>query len=190
MAFMAQHSQTIGKMWFTVTMTAGANTVTGSMSGTMSSDGQNNSSSLRTTMNGAVKTEDTVDFGKTSYVSTNGGSWTKSARAASGSSAETAFSTTMQFADAGVETKNGMQLHRLELLNPDSFSDNLTKGFASGITSTHENVTFWVRDDGSPVVMEIDGTLQGTSNGVAETGTMFWRLTFVKFSGVVITAPS
>ena len=96
----------------------------------------------------------------------------------------------MQFADAGLETKNGLELHRLELINTGEFADSMTKSLGSSFTSNDETLTVWVHDDGTPVVLEVDGSFAGTTNGVAFTGTMIERFTYVTFSGVTITAPS
>src|SRR5664280_1641257 len=118
------------KAKFTSVQTA---TVAGSpwemdQSGTISYKGGDDIDSHRATINGAVTTYDFVYLGSTQYESKNGAAWTKSARPASDvASTKLLFTPSMTFVDKGVETKNGVQLHRLEIADADAFSKALLK---------------------------------------------------------------
>jgi hypothetical protein len=191
MAFMSQHSQVRAKVWMSISGTAGSVQVKVTMSGSMSSDGDSDTISYRTTANGAVTTKDTVDVGQTSYVSDNGGSWTKSARSASSvSSAEAPLTPTMRFVDKGVESKYGVELHRLELIDTTALTAATLKNLGPPSFQTGQfTLTVWTTDAGAPSVLEEDGSYQGTSANGPTKGTLVEEFRFTAFSGVVITAP-
>ena len=192
LAFVSQTNlQYRAKVWVEFTGAGSGRTVTSSESGTLSSGKGATSTSYRMTLNGAVTTNDKIILGGTTYQRVNGAAWTKAATtAADATSSGPSVGSRMQFADAGLETKNGLELHRLELINTGEFADSMTKSLGSSFTSNDETLTVWVHDDGTPVVLEVDGSFAGTTNGVAFTGTMIERFTYVTFSGVTITAPS
>jgi hypothetical protein len=191
MAFMSQHSQVRARVWMSISGTAGSVPVKVTMSGSMSSDGDSDTISYRTTANGAVTTKDTVDVGQTSYASDNGGSWTKSARSASSvSSAESPLTPTMRFVDKGVESKYGVELHRLELIDATALTAATLKNLGPPSFQTGEfTLTIWTTDDGTPSVLEEDGSYQGTSDSGPTKGTMVEEFRFIAFSAETITAP-
>jgi hypothetical protein len=187
MAFLATDSQVRAKVRMSIIGTAGTLAVKVTMSGSMSSDGTSDSVSYRTTAQGIVITTDTIDIGKTSYVSVNGAPWTKSARS---SSSESPFSPTMKFVDKGVESKYGVDLHRLELIDTSDLTAATLKSLGPPSFQTGQfTLTVWTSDDGAPAVLEEDGSYQGTSANGPTQGTMVEEFRFIAFSGVTIAAP-
>ena len=179
------------KTKYTAVMTA---TVAGSpyeidVSGTMSYKAGDGADGERDTLNGTVTTYDYVYMGSVQYTSTNGGAWTKSTRSAtSAAAAKLMFAPAMLFVDGGIETKNGAQLHRLEVADPAAYSTAFLKT-QSGATDAQATCTVWVTDDGAPAAMKIEGWVKGPIQGVPTRINMVEELRTIATSGVTITAP-
>jgi hypothetical protein len=183
------------KVLITETGTVGTLPLKVTASGTMLSAGGDNSFSYRLTENGKVTTYNEIDLGDYFYQSVNGGSWTKAARSDSTSSSETTeverpFSSTLvSFADQGIETKNGAQLHRLVFTDQSAFNSYTQKSFGSDVTASGFTLTVWVNDDGTPADMVMQGSLTATVSGKKLDATMTEDLRIFALSGVSITAP-
>jgi len=188
--FMARQNQTAATVWISETATAAGSPVDLTVSGTMSTKGSDDSWSYRQTVNGAASTYDKVDLAGTTYERVDGGAWTKAAESTSSGPTQISFPKSMIMVDDGVEAKDGLQLHRLELFDTGPFSVAFVQELGSGFTSGQFTLTAWTYDDGTPVVVEVDGSFKGTTNGVAMSGTLVEELVFTRFSGVTITAPA
>jgi hypothetical protein len=169
---------------------SGANILTHeTITGTASYRSGDASSSLTNTILGVTKTEDQVMLGKTTYLRENGGKWTKRDRVpADTAGTPEMLSPTQTFSDAGLATKNGVQLHRIEDADTTAFGTALQ----AGGTGTHYQLTlvFWVADEGTPAAIEVGGTYQDTVNEAPVTVTLDEQWTITATTGVTITAPS
>ncbi|HEX7491607.1 MAG TPA: hypothetical protein VF337_07865 [Candidatus Limnocylindrales bacterium] len=159
-------------------------------SGTMSYKNGNHSDFSRVTTDGTVKTDDTISIGSSKWERTNGGAWAKSARPATDSASDRLiFAPAALFLDDGVETKNGLQLHRLDIADPVAFSAAMVKA-SSGATAAQLTYTVWVDDNGVPAAIHMEGTVTGTNSGVSTNTTLVDDFRVIATSGVSITAPS
>jgi len=190
MAFVAAPGFQV-RVKFTNHMTSTLNGTTTEMdqNGTGSYKGGNSTDSHRETINGTVNTYDYINVGDTMYESKNSGAWAKSAMPASARAwARLIYAPTMMFVDQGVETKNGAQLHRLEVADAVAFSGTVIQT-TQGATAAVMNYTVWVADDGTPVDFKVDGWVQTTLSGVSTKSTMVQEFRIIATSGVTITAP-
>jgi hypothetical protein len=158
-------------------------------SGTLSYKSGDDSDNLRETVNGTVTTYADFDIGSYSYESKNGGPWTRSSRPTGDSEADRLlFAPTMTFLDRGVETKNGTQLHRLELADPSSFNKAWLKTQPE-LTDTQQTYTVWVRDDGTPAAYRLSGPVEISIGGTPTSMANDQEFRIFALSGVSITAP-
>lgn len=159
------------------------------LAGTMSYKAGDAADSRTETINGVVTTYDYVYLGSTQYESRDGAAWTKSARPASDvASSKLLFTPAVMFVDRGVETKNGAQLHRLEIADADAFSKAMLKA-SDGTTAAQLKYTVWVADDGTPAGFRIEGWMQTPVGGVSTKATTVEEFLVTATSGVTITAP-
>jgi hypothetical protein len=145
-------------------------------------------SSLTNKILGVTETEDEVSLGKTTYTREDGGKWTKRDRVpADTAGTPEMLSPAQTFNVAGLETKNGVRLHRIETADTSA----LNAALQAGGTGTHYKLTlvFWVADDGTPAAIEVAGTYQDTVNEAPVTVTVDEQWTITATSGVTITAP-
>jgi len=159
------------------------------LSGTTAYRNGDSRDSGRVTNDGSVFTDDTVEFGGTKYESINGGTWTKTARSADEIASDKLTNGPARlFFDRGVETKNGRQLHRLDIADPLAFSKALIKGSPS-TTDAQLTYTVWVDDDGVPAAIHMEGWIVGPINKVSTKSTYVADLRIIATSGVTISAP-
>jgi hypothetical protein len=188
----ADDFQASGPITGTITMTAGGVTYNATVSGTLKIKGKDNAQT--TTMDLAATdatpatstTSDSITVGDWTYDRTDGGSWTKTARAASDDVASVLKGVTV--ADKGVETHFGQQLHRLEsskALDPKVFFSDM-----SGISDANLSLTLWAKDDGTPAGMTVAGTFKQDQSGTTIDVTISVDFAFESLSGVTIEAPS
>ena len=187
------------KLLMTMTGTIGTTPFQLTESGTTSVVGSDQTYSYRMTTNGSVTTYDQVYLGDYFYESVNGGSWTKAAQSDAGSSAGSSdqidgpgnplMSSAVTFVDMGPESKNGQQLHRLELVDQSAFNSFMQKSFGSGTTASDFTYTVWVNDDGVLTDIHIQGSVTWTASGKKVSATMNEELRIFALSGVTITAP-
>lgn len=158
--------------------------------GTLSYKAGDGTDSHRETVNGAVNTYDYVYLGNAKYECKDGAAWTKSVRPATDiASDKLTFAPSMAFVDKGVETKNGVLLHRLEVADPAAFSKAVVQTSTSGATDAQMTYTVWVGDDGLPAAIELAGWEDGLMQGVSVRVTADEQFRIVATSGVTITAP-
>lgn len=178
------------KFNFDMNFTASGTAYQMNENGTLSYKGGDATDSHRETVNGAVSTYDYVYLGNAQYESKNGAAWAKSARPANDEGSDKLmFSPTMAFVDKGVESKNGVQLHRLEVADPAAFSKAMVQTSTSGSTAAQLTYTIWVGDDGLPAAFELAGWEEEPLNGVSVRVTADEQFRVVTTSGVTITAP-
>jgi hypothetical protein len=178
-----------GKYTSSTTFTLSGTAYDDSQTGTMSYKAGDATDSRTETINGSVTTYGYVYLGPTQYKSTNGAAWIKSARPASDiASNKLLFTPSMPLVDKGVETKNGAQLHRLEIADPDAFSTAMLKT-SDGATAAQLKYTVWVADDGTPADFKIEGWMQMLVSGVSTKATTVEEFLVTATSGVTITAP-
>ena len=178
-----------GKYTSATTFSLNGTAYNDSQTGTMSYKSGDTTDSRTETINGAVAKYGYVYLGITQYKSTDGAAWIKSARPASDvASTKLLFTPSMPFVDKGVETKNGTQLHRLEIADPDAFSKAMMKT-SDGATAAQLKYTVWVADDGTPVDFKIEGWMQTLVSGVSTKVTTVQEFLVTATSGVKITAP-
>jgi hypothetical protein len=91
------------------------------------------------------------------------------------------------FLDGGLETKNGLQLHRLDIADPVAYSAAMVK--SSGETGAQLTYTVWVDDNGVPAAIHLEGTVTVKVSGVSTTTTLADDFRVIATSGVTITAP-
>ena len=119
----------------------------------------------------------------------NGQAWTKSARSATSTAFyKLLFAPTLLMVDKGVETKNGAQLHRLEVADPVAFSKALVKA-STDATDAQATYTVWVGDDGTPAAIKVEGWEDGTIEGAKIRATVVEEFRIIATSGVTISAP-
>jgi hypothetical protein len=160
------------------------------VTGTMFYKGGDYTQTQRVAVNGTVTTYDDVYVGSSAYESKNSGAWTRSDRSANDiASAKLQYAPSMLFVDKGVETKNGAQLHRLEVADPVAYSKAMVKASSSGTTDAQMTCTVWVGDDGIPAAVRIEGWETGPINKVSTkvTATMEFRL--IPYAVPAISAP-
>jgi hypothetical protein len=156
--------------------------------GTISYRSGDVSSSLTTTILGAVKTVDQVSLGTSTYSRESGGKWSKRARVAADTAGSAEMlSATQGLNDAGIDTKNGEQLHRIEAVDTRAYAAALQTG------STRSNydltLVFWVADDGTPIAIDVAGTYQDVVGEARVTVTVDQQWTITATTGVNIAAP-
>jgi hypothetical protein len=172
-----------------ISVTSAGKTVVMDMDGTLSYRAGNVIDSHRETVAGAVTTEDYVYVGDQQYESKNGAAWVKSPRPATEKASDKMlFAPTSRFVEAGVETKNGLQLHRLQVADATAFDKAIVKA-TDGATDADMTLTVWVGDDGAPAAIRLEGWIVATVNGVAAKETTDSELRIVTTSGVTIAAP-
>jgi hypothetical protein len=146
------------------------------------------SSSMTNKILGVSKTEDEVSLGKYTYSRENGGKWSKRARVpADTAGSSEMLSATQPMNDAGLETKNGEKLHRIEAVDTSAYSAALQAG--STRSKYDLTLVFWVADDGTPVAIEVAGTYQDVVGEATATVTVDQQWIITATSGVNITAP-
>jgi hypothetical protein len=131
---------------------------------------------------------ETVGLGAHLYRRSGAGPWIDQPRSAADRADETMlFSAQRLFVDTGIEQKNGASLHRLEVADPVALSAEVE---ARG-TSTNVSLafTFWVKADGTPVVVRMDGAMDQLDHGNKVHVTQSQELTISRLSGVKIAAP-
>lgn len=116
------------------------------------------------------------------YTRTGAGAWYESTAASEGSLGGAV--TVSGAIDRGLEVKDGQRLHRLE-------SDGAALGpSAIGFDGTGTvDLTFFARDDGTPVIMEFTVDLTQGSGASAQRLTGTLDFTFVEGAKLTITAP-
>jgi hypothetical protein len=173
----------------------GSNSFTGTngsveekISGTVAYKVNDEADTTKTTFQGKTTTQDSVYTGTSTYERTDAGPWIKRARTpADTAQTKVLLSPTRLFVDAGVETKNGSSLHRLEVADPAALSAAVV---ATGtVTSAQLTATFWTKDDGTPVYLRLDGTADQQVNGATVHATIAQELALIKWSGVTIATP-
>lgn len=173
-----------------VTFTLNGTAMVENQNGTMSYKAGDSTDSHRETWNGKVDTYDYVYVGTAQYESKDGAAWVKSVRPASDiASDKLMFAPVVAFVDKGVETKNGRQLHRLEVADPAAFSKAMVQASTSGTTDAQVTYTVWVAEDGTPADFLLAGWVQAPVNGVSTKATMTEEFRVIATSGVTITAP-
>ena len=188
-AFLAKPTlQFVAKIDETATISGASILIQETITGTLSYRSGDASSSLTNKILGVTKTQDQVMLGKTTYLRENGGKWSKRNRVP-GDTAGTPemLSASQTLNDAGLEARNGVQLHRIEAIDTSA----LGAALATGGTGRQYRVTlvFWVADDGTPAAVDLAGTYQDTVNGAPVTVTFEQHWTITATSGVTITAP-
>jgi hypothetical protein len=93
------------------------------------------------------------------------------------------------FLDDGLESKNGLQLHRLDIADPVAYSTAMVKA-SSGVTAAELTYTVWVDDNGVPAAINLGGTVTGKISGVSTTTKIADDFRVIATSGVTITAPN
>lgn len=187
-AFLAKPTlQFKAKLDQTATISGPGVNATLTSSGTVAYRSGNASSSLTTTALGVSSTEDQVMLGSVTYTRDSGAKWTKRNRVAgdTGGSAEM-LSPTQPLIDRGLETKNGVQLHRLEAAE----TTTLDKALAGGTRTAYQvSLVFWTADNGTPAAMEVSGSYQDIVSETPVTVTIDQNWTITATTGVTITAP-
>jgi hypothetical protein len=99
------------------------------------------------------------------------------------------FAPATLFLDNGLESENGLQLHRLDVADPVAYSTALLKASTSGATAAQLTYTVWVDDNGVPAAIHVEGTQTLKIAGVATKTTLVQDFRVVATSGVTISAP-
>ena len=143
--------------------------------------------------NGKTATYDNVNTGSHGYERLNGGPWIDKASRRSTDTRQLADPCSRRLdcsSTPDVETKNGQELHRLEVADLRRLQLRDRDSWRTS-TEAHLTLTFWVKaDTGAPVAFRVDGTLEISMKGVAtrhDPGRGAHRLG--KLSGVAIAAP-
>jgi hypothetical protein len=138
-----------------------------------------------------LRYDDLVLVGSNSYERIDNGAWTQSARQQGGTCEMVGLFRYTGLVDKGLQPKNGAQLHRLEVSDPVQFGSDYEKfeSKATGQTATQATLVVWVKDDGSPVALQISASYNATVNGLPGTVLDSRDYVVTKLSGVTITAP-
>jgi hypothetical protein len=140
------------------------------------------------TSKGTTVPYDSVYSGSFAYERVNGGPWIKKPRKNSDTAIwRILLSPSRLFVETGVETKNGSELHRLEVADPAALSAEFDD--IGTLTDAHMTAVFWTRADGTPAVIRMEGTWTQPVNGIEAKVTTAQEFVLTKLSGVAITAP-
>ena len=146
--------------------------------------------STKMTSGGKTMSYDNVYGANNAYVRKNGGPWVKKPRQASDTAMwQIMLAPGRRFVDVGVETKNGARLHRLVAADPVALSSEIDS-LEPGVGASHVNLTFWTRDDGTPVVFRLEGTWDQTVAGLKAHVTAAHEFVISNLSGVTIAPPA
>jgi hypothetical protein len=171
------------------TMKIQANGVTANGASTTTVDYKagDTSRSTKLTLNGKTSPSDRINLGQTHYARDNGGPWTSRPRNDNDTRTVTILFTNREFADKGMETKGGRQVHRIDV--SDSAAFNADYNSAQGTANAAMSLVFWTDDGGVPVAYQLSGTFGVVVSGVSESFTIDEQWSFVKTSGITIKAP-
>jgi hypothetical protein len=159
------------------------------LTGSLSYRAGDEADTTKLTAQGQTVANDSVYAGSFAYERSNGGPWVKKPRKAYDDDADWRIflSPKRLFVDTGVETKNGASLHRLEVADPAALGSDLD---ATGLVSNaRATVVFWVKADGTPVVLRVEGTWDQPLDGVQAHVTIAEEFVLTRLSGVAITPP-
>jgi hypothetical protein len=160
------------------------------MSDTMAYLNGNDVDHSRVTVDGAVETDDVVSLDAFDYESIDSQPWTKKDRPAADIAMERLIVGPVAiFIDRGVETKNGLRLHRLDIADPVAFSKTILKINAGVSTDGQYTYTVWVDDNGVPEDIKLDGWDMEPADGVSTKSTVTEEIRIIATSGVSISAP-
>jgi hypothetical protein len=171
----------------TQSTTSGTTTTASTIDGTISSSGSDCSFATGATQGGQRGSLDTILVGADKYTRSNGGTWKKTARAATDTCTVPPLLKSRAFIYKGVETKNGAQLHRFEVADPAQLSAEW-QAYA-GLSNVKDNLIYWVNLDGTPAAFQLTGSNDATSGGKQSHVVFTTDYTITKLSGVTITAP-
>jgi hypothetical protein len=145
------------------------------------------SDTTTSTVAGKATTQNTVLSGDYFYSRVDNGNWTKAARDSSAiCSLSVVMDPALAFFDKGVETKNGAQLHRLEVADQVRLGKNMD---ALGRTNNKATLIFWTQDDGMPAAFQVSGSYDAALNSVPVHVIHTSDGAFTKTSGISVTAP-
>jgi hypothetical protein len=182
--------QFIAKYTEVLTTTLKGKPVEIDMSGTMAYLNGNDVDHSRVTVDGAVETDDVVSLDAFDYESIDSQPWTKKDRPAADIAMERLIVGPVAiFIDRGVETKNGLRLHRLDIADPVAFSKTILKINAGVSTDGQYTYTVWVDDNGVPEDIKLDGWDMEPADGVSTKSTVTEEIRIIATSGVSISAP-
>ena len=159
------------------------------LSGSMSYKAGEEADTTKTTSQGKTIADDSVYAGNYAYERSDGGPWLKKTRQASDNDADWQIflSPARLFVDTGVEIKNGAALHRLEVADPAALGAEVD---ATGIVANAQlTLVFWVKADGTPADIRMEGTWDEPVNGVQAHVTTAEEFVLTRWSGVTIAAP-
>ena len=158
------------------------------MSGSVGYKGGDEADATKMTSNGTTVADDTVYAGSFAYERINGGPWIKKPRKSSDTAMwRILLSPSRMFVETGVETRNGSELHRLEVADPAALGAEFDG--VGTLTDAHVTAVFWTKDDGTPVVLRMEGTWTQPVSGITAKVTTVQEFTITRLSGVTIATP-
>lgn len=178
-----------GNASLTGEMTVGSATFP--ITGTSAFSGPDNHATMTIAITGAPRRSETLSVGGVSYIK-QGGHWFQKPAPAAGSRAASSLSQVLQSAldvsDVGIEVRNGQALHHLKPRGNAAIPIS-----AIGVNDPGGDGTmafeFYVRDDGTPVVMAITAAWTDVNGSVRQPVTMHIDYTFSSVGGQIDIAP-
>jgi hypothetical protein len=129
------------------------------IAGTTTFDGLDSSDTTTTTVSGVASETDHVATGGKRYVKKGTGPWLEDTSTAPANTLSHELGRVAALVtDSGLDSHNGTPAHKL-VLPPGTAFDASTLGLASsGATDVQVTVTFYAKDDGTPVAVTLDAT--------------------------------
>jgi hypothetical protein len=140
---------------------------------------------------GSTKTTTYEEFlvGSFKYDRQDAGKWKKAARNPEEPCLVTRELKPRRYTDTGLEIKNALHLHRLELMDPEGLASEVRKASPDGVSNISVTLVVWVKDDGTPVAMQESQSADVIRQGKKYRVSTSVDVTFTKLSGVTITPP-
>ena len=161
------------------------------ISGTSAFRGPDNRQSISVAIPGAPQTSESITTGGVSYAKSKG-VWlvkpAKPAGAPAGGDLPSAMRSILDVTDVGIETRHGQALHHLEPRDRAS----IPMSAIGATTSTGDGVVtvdFYVKDDGTPVVMAIEASWTQVNGAATMAASMAVDYTFSNVGGRIAIAP-
>jgi len=176
---------------FTVKSSTESGSIIMTQTGTLRYAAGDEADTVTTTTNtGINKTSEHVYLGSSTFTREGSGGWTRTARKATDTGQFLSMlSPKNSYADMGVDSRYGVRAHVLQAADQTALDAAIVENDV-GPADTKGWLSFWVRDDGTPVGWKLHLTYTQPVNGVPTFMTWDQESRITKTSGVVITAPA
>jgi len=162
-----------------VTGTITFGTFDGDADGTFDFNGGDSHTRITLSIAGQDQTTETISLGDNKYERTDDGPWVEGeAQAADRESLSDILRAVIELEDMGVETRDGRELHRLQLPDGGEIPAEAMGIDASVLKDPKFTMEFFAEPDGTPAVMAVEGTWTQEVNGEDLDAEMALAFTF------------